>query len=30
MHKHFRIDRDLLLYIIENYLGPLARRLGDP
>lgn len=29
VHEYFRIDRDLVLDIVENQLGPLAERLGD-
>jgi hypothetical protein len=29
VHEDFRIDRDLVLDIVESSLGPLAGRLGD-
>lgn len=29
VHEYFRVDRDLILDIVDNQLGPLAERLRD-
>lgn len=30
VHEYFRVDREVILDIVENQLGPMAAQLRDP